>query len=317
MSQRFKELLVKAYAKKYNVSEEDARSVLAPILSDEDRLGKLEKLVNELGVTAEALSKIPNEVKPIAASMLIGETMRDEGDMSSRELKKLARDVAMIRAIFSGVFSEDRNADQSLLEEIRSLKEENQKLREEIRSIREEKEKKELNMKIGKLGKMLKKIVGKLTELEERVSEVESKGGQVTQNEKKSIKDLKEEITSMINDAKDLLEALGYDVKKPSEMMHIPEKEYELRSKREQTMMELIGKHIGPALADYLKEPKKIAELLMALKSIGVGSQSSAPPQQPAGPPRATSAPPKLEEFLKEKAKEVVKSGKGKSEGGS
>lgn len=260
------DLLIKAYARKYGINEEEAKAVLSPILSDENKLDKFRKLLIELGETANALSNLPEDVRPVAASILTSDLMRrDEDDM--RELRKLARDALLIRLILGDVFL-DNNVVKKLEKEIETIREEFRKLTESFEEKRNERERK-------KMLKILKMFEKRIRDIEKRVSE----GG--------GNDELKAEISKIRNDMNRMIDIF----RKVSSGEG---------SKLGDVLYELV-----PVIVEYLKNPHKIKELADTLASIGSESTGKKIMERGAGIKQRShilktsrNLPPKLEEFL-------------------
>ena len=174
-----------------------------------------------------------------------------------------------------------------------------EELRNEMKELLEEKEKAELKDKI-------ESIVEKISDLESEVRSLKNSGGEGGQ--RPSLKDLVEEINSY----KQALERLGFKVVKPEAEERRESPEMALERKRVEKDYELWTKHIGPAIADLIKNPNKLVDALERLARLtgGMGAQQ----QQPQPVQQVTlRGPPSLEDVMRR----VRPSGSGSGEGGA
>ena len=261
------ELLISAYAKKYGISEEEAKRALTPILSDENKLERFRKLLAELGQTADTLNSLPDEVKPVAASILMGDVLGRQDD-DIRELRKLMREALIIRMVLSSAFS-DSEPLKDLNNKLKEISNEVSKLKEYIEKKKEIAERKKL-MKVLKI-------------LDERIRDVENKikEGAGTNELKKEISRIKADINRMV----DIFRKVSSGGEGSGRVMTV--------------LDELV-----PVFVEYLKNPSKIKELFDAISSIGAEAAGKKMMEKEVSkeaarrtyPSRKT--PPKLEEFL-------------------
>lgn len=174
-----KELLIRTYARKYGVSEEQAREILAPLLSRTDKIESLVKLVEELQLAGGALAEIPDEARPIASKILMKELLDENDDLKSliRDIKRLAVEVKILDTVFKTVFGGSQDmlygtANNPLLEELRrqneELKRENEELKRRLLEIMDMVKEKEREQRE-------KELFDKISQLSSRMSELENK----------------------------------------------------------------------------------------------------------------------------------------------
>lgn len=176
------------------------------------------------------------------------------------------------------------------------LRKEIDNLRNELRRLLEEKEKEELKQKIDSL-------MNKIKDLETRVTELKNSGG--GGEGAGSLTEAIKELESMAH----LLEQLGWKVEKPGERSageSLEKAELDLKKMRLELEKELLGNHIGPAIAEIIKNPERIVRFLNGLRAFftGLGGQQAPQPQaapvQAAPIQAAPSPPPKLESLIRE-----------------
>lgn len=148
LSSQIVETVVKAYARKYGISEDRAREILAPILAKRDKVEEMAKLLNELQTVAGVLGEMPDEIRPMASTMIMKEFIGDEDDLKSiiREARKMALQLKMIDTILKTTLGEpvaqqqqQQNIESNpLIEQLRRENEELRRQNEELRARIEE-----------------------------------------------------------------------------------------------------------------------------------------------------------------------------------
>jgi len=301
-------VIVSAYARKMNIPEDEARKILAPLLSRKDKIREFKELLDKIGMAGEVLAGIPDDARGIAASVMFKDLVAgEEGEeISLKDIRKLALQIALIRETLKAVYGgEEKEIPDEVIKSISDLRREIAELHKKF----EEKEREERE----------KVLLEKIAELEERVNNALKAlmssppkgegGGEAPVSGIEQIKALAKEI----NELAVALKELGYKVERPSEVKPPPspprpeevklkEKEYEISKTKADAVAKLLTDHLGPAFADLIKNPEKIGQLIDSIRKFRetpkVGERVLRELIK-TSPPPPSSGPPSLVERLK------------------
>jgi Asp-tRNA(Asn)/Glu-tRNA(Gln) amidotransferase C subunit len=188
-SRAVEQALVKFYSKQFGISEDDAKSILQPVLERKDVLKEITSRLPEIQSMAEAISKLPPELRQPMVDLFTRSilTREDEEDMAeiTRTAKSLSKAMViakMMSTIISQALKEEQTNKQPEVESLKAeliktelekmrteFKSEIEKLKEEIKSVKGEKRK---NILV-KLAKSLSKLAEALEVHERRFEEIE------------------------------------------------------------------------------------------------------------------------------------------------
>jgi len=276
------DLLINIYSRRYNVPADQAKAILAPILSNKDKLKEFEELISRLGMAGEVISKVPEDARGPLITAVAKDLLADEDVMSVDDIKKLAVKLAMYREIIRAAVG-DSNSDSKLLDEIKAL-------RQEIENLKASRQSEELKKTILK---PLKKLKSRLDELEARL-EAASAQPQQTQQGRSALKELASEIKELqdsLNTFIDALKKLGYDIVRPGE------REYEIKKTEVDTSAE-IRRKLAEAFSDMIKDPDKLDKFLRSISSLFGSRGGQGATGAVESIPTPMSGPPSLSERL-------------------
>jgi chromosome segregation ATPase len=302
------QILVKLYSKHFKISEDEAKALLQPILAKKDVLKQIASRLSDIQATAEAISKLPPELRQpmvdfVTRSIL---TSEDEEDMAEimRTAKSLSKAMIMAKMVskmFSEAFPEEQ---EKKAQEVEALKAELSKIREEVKAEIEKLKQEIMSARrksvLAKLAKSLSKLAEVLEAHERRLEEVEKKiesmqrapvtqpaQSQTESKEAESKEDLKKKVRELIRESTEFLQEFGYEVKKPGEST-TPKEKSPLDKFIEKITETLGDKDVIKIIAETVKE---------TLREL----------RQAQGQPATTPSIPKLESYLGE----VVGGGEG------
>jgi Asp-tRNA(Asn)/Glu-tRNA(Gln) amidotransferase C subunit len=315
-SQAVEEAIVKFYSKQFKINEDEARAILQPVLERKDVLKQVTSRLPEIQSMAEAISKLPPELRQPMVDFVTRNILsrEDEEDMSEimRTAKSLGKAMVMARMvskIFSEAFKEEQtNKSQETeslkaellkteLDKIRTeVKSEIEKLKEEIKSVKSGRRKSvlvKLAKSLSKLAEALEVHERRLEEIEKRIEAIQQAPitqppqpqpaqPQVESREGESKEDLKKKVRELIKESAEFLEEFGFEIRKPGELA--TPKEKSPIDKFIDKMAETISdKDVIRTIAETIKETLK--ELKQA---------------QGQGTPVTTPSIPRLESYMGE-----------------
>jgi len=129
------------------------------------------------------------------------------------------------------------------------------------------KEEEEIKSKIAALADKIESIINNIKELEKRIEAAKAQGNTEAAT---ALSNQVEQLKAQVGAIMDLIKALGYEVIRPSERVPL-EKEYKIKEKEADAFSTVIKEHIGPALAELLRDPAKI---IKAFKELFTGVTS-------------------------------------------
>jgi Asp-tRNA(Asn)/Glu-tRNA(Gln) amidotransferase C subunit len=329
-SQALEQALVKFYSKQFRISEDDARTILQPILERKDVLKQITSRLPEIQSMAEAISKLPPELRQPMVDLVTRSilTREDEEDMAeiTRTAKSLSKAMVvakMVSTIIAQALKEEQTNKQPEAESLKvelikteldkmrtEFKSEIDKLKEEIKSIKGEKRK---NILV-KLAKSLSKLAEALEVHERRFEEIEKRLEAIQQapvvqqpqlqpaqpaqpqpesKEAESKEDLKKKVKELIRESTEFLEEFGFEVRKPGEAS----------SRKEKSTVDKLIDKIADAISDkdvIRIVAETIKETLRELRQA-----------QGQGQPATTPSIPRLESYISEVAEEETPKGSG------
>jgi t-SNARE complex subunit (syntaxin) len=101
-SQAVEEAIVKFYSKQFKINEDEARAILQPVLERKDVLKQVTSRLPEIQSMAEAISKLPPELRQPMVDFVTRNILsrEDEEDMSEimRTAKSLGKAMVMARS---------------------------------------------------------------------------------------------------------------------------------------------------------------------------------------------------------------------------
>jgi Asp-tRNA(Asn)/Glu-tRNA(Gln) amidotransferase C subunit len=317
-SQAVEQALVKFYSKQFKISEDEARTILQPVLERKDVLKQITSRLPEIQSMAEAISKLPPELRQpmidfVTRSILSRE---DEEDMS--EIMKTAKSIGkamvmarMVSKMFSEAFQEEQTNKSKEAESLKAellkteldklrteIKSEVEKLKEEIKSVKNERRKSVL----VKLARSLSKLAEVLEVHERRFEEIEKKiesiqqipvmqppqpqpaQPQIESREGEPKEDLRKKVKDYIREAREFLEEFGFEIRKPGELV-APKEKSPIDKFIDKIAETISDKDVIRMIAETIKETLK--ELKQA---------------QGQGTPATTPNIPRLESYMGEVA---------------
>ena len=305
------------------VRPEEARSLLAPLLSKKDRLEEFKRMLDDIGSAAKVLEGLPDDVRPVVAGALVRDVLgnADAGDDMKalvREASAAAAKVAIISSVMNAAFAnvgqgrEEPKEVAELRELVKRQSEQIDRLMAELEKLREEKREREakaIRKTIVRLYKAVKSLNDRIGDVESRIMEAASRGGGEGGKGVVDALDALKEIGDKINSAAESLKKLGYLVMSPEEMVRSArssaDKEYDIKKVSAEAYSKVLKEDIGPALAELIKNPKKIVEFVDALRNL-VGGRSAMEEAYgkagEAGKARTSATsrgPPRIEEYAK------------------
>jgi Asp-tRNA(Asn)/Glu-tRNA(Gln) amidotransferase C subunit len=315
-SQAVEQALVKFYSKQFKIGEDEARTILQPVLERKDVLKQITSRLPEIQSMAEAISKLPPELRQPMVDLVTRSilTREDEEDIAeiTRTAKSLSKAMVvakMVSTIISQALKEEQtnkqNEAESLkvelikteLDKIRTeFKSEIEKLKDEIKSIKGGKRK---NILV-KLAKSLSKLAEALEVHEKRFEEIERRLEAIQQipvvhqpqpqpaqpqaepKEAEPKEDLKKKVRDLIRESTEFLEEFGFEVRKPGEAV----------SRKEKSTIDKFIDKIADAISDK-DVIKTVAEMIKeTLREL----------RQAQGRPATTASIPRLESYMSEVA---------------
>lgn len=289
------EVLVKLYSKHFKMSEDEARAMLQPILAKKDVLKTISSRLPEIQATAEAISKLPPELRQPMVDFVTRGILSHEDEEDMSEISKMAKSISkaaivakMVSQIMSEAFKEGQGEKKNP-QEVEALKAELDKIREEVKA-EVEKLKQEIKSArrksiLVKLAKSLSKLAEVLEVHEKRLEEIERKVESIQQTpiiqpaqpqpeskEDESKEDLKKKVKDYIKESKEFLEEFGFEVKKPGESQTPPKEKSSIDKLIDRITETLSDKDVIRIVAEMVKETLK--ELRQAQ---GQGQSATAP----------------------------------------
>jgi tetrahydromethanopterin S-methyltransferase subunit G len=237
------EVLVKLYSKHFKMSEDEARAMLQPILAKKDVLKTISSRLPEIQATAEAISKLPPELRQPMVDFVTRGILSHEDEEDMSEISKMAKSISkaaivakMVSQIMSEAFKEGQGEKKNP-QEVEALKAELDKIREEVKAeiekVKQEIKGARRKSILVKLAKSLSKLAEVLEAHEKRFEEIEKKiesiesiqqtpvtqqaQPQTESKEGESKEDLRKKVRELIRESTEFLEEFGYEVKKPGE----------------------------------------------------------------------------------------------------
>jgi len=138
-----------------------------------------------------------------------------------------------------------------------------------IEKLIKAKEEEEIKAKIAELANKIESIINNIKELEKRIEAAKAQGNTETAM---ALSNQVEQLKAQVAAIMDLIKALGYEVIRPSEKVPL-EKEYKIKEKEADAFSTVIKEHIGPALAEIIRDPARIIKAFKELIS-GVTSET-------------------------------------------
>ena len=301
VSPNVEELIIRTYAKKYNVPEEQARQILAPLLAKKDKIEELNKLMYELGLLGETMEKLPDDAKPLASTMILKDILReDEDDIRDmlKQVRNIALQIKLVETVFKSMGFGAEQQSNPMVEELRRQNEELRKQNELLMKKIEELEKTiEERKRKEEIEKLKEELTNKIADLEKQLQNMlnnVARNPQLAQSQDFLSKI--QEISQTIEHTKKLLETVGFKVTAGKEVVVPPKEEYEIRKTKADAVSKFISEHIGPAIAELLKNPSKLVDLLNAIRAM---NQNIPQTQQIMKPTQVkVEKPPSLEEVM-------------------
>ncbi len=315
-SQAVEQALVKFYSKQFGISEDDAKAMLQPVLERKDVLKEITSRLPEIQSMAEAISKLPPELRRPMVDLVTRSilTREDEEDMAeiTRTAKSLSKAMVvakMVSTIISQALKEEQTNKQPEVESLKAelikteldrirteFKSEIEKLKEEIKSVKSKKRKNVL----VKLAKSLSKLAEALEVHERRFEEIEKRLEAIQQapvvqqpppqpaqpqaepKEAEPKEDLKKKVRELIRESTEFLEEFGFEVRKPGEMV----------SRKEKSTVDKLIDRLADAISDK-DVIRTVAEMIKeTLREL----------RQAQGQPATTTSIPRLESYMSEVA---------------
>lgn len=164
-------LVVQAYAKKHNISEEQALALLEPILNDRNKLEELYRTLKEAEILGETFNNIPDEVKPIASRLIDTHLTGEDDDMLSiiKEARKLAIQLKIIDYVLGTTLGGNKREEDEI---IRRIIEENERLRRENEELKKSLEKIMSYLEEQKKKSELEALRSQINELAQRIESI-------------------------------------------------------------------------------------------------------------------------------------------------
>jgi L-rhamnose mutarotase len=218
MSEDLAKLLVKKYAEKHGISEEEAMQRYLPLFKENDEtLKRLEREASKLamateifGKLGEARDKMPDPAQAALGAMATATVAKtvlgdeDEGDL----MKGLMDEVKKVQKVYLAMRFIDRLLGGSDEEVVKQLLGKLEALEQKIAGIEEKKKSEE----VAKLEEMIKELHEKLEAMAAMVTSQPQPDNNVEEKKPKSLDDLLKEYMSITEEAKGWLERIGYRV---------------------------------------------------------------------------------------------------------
>ena len=286
------EALVNAYARAKGIPVEEARQIVEPMITNREYRDELTEFLKDLGLIGGALRELPPESREAVTQALVSKVAEPEDEFDIRALRKLGLEMAAINAILNSAFG-GNNRNDPMVEELRKqnelLRKELQELKETLRTREEEERRKEYEKRLRVLYKRLKSLDEKLDELKESST--------VPNEQKKSalmsLAELVEEAQKEIN----ALKKIGIKVGGSEQEVTLGRERLEIEKEKSKAWNKIMSEHIGPAIAELIKDPKKIVEVFRYAREIAE-SRNYMSSQAPEQPKPVSSELPKLEDYL-------------------
>ena len=218
------EALIMAYSKKYNIPPEQARQLLQPLLSKQDRLKELEEFLRRVDSIKPVITSLPDEAKTPASLLLIRELVGSSKGSDEDSLTKAAIIKEILKSLRDDTDSKKFEAViNELRKDIMELKEEQSKRSafEELRKELEEMKKRfdELQERMSKpqqvqqpspIEDLVKKIEDRFKSIEERMNQM--------QHQPQQLKSLATQVFKELEDTIDLAKKYGLIKEAPEQV---------------------------------------------------------------------------------------------------
>lgn len=307
LSPKVIDALVNAYAMAKGVSVEQARSIIEPLLTRPEYKNDLEKFLRDVGLMGDVLSKVPPESREAITKAIVDKMAEEEEDegINVKAIKKMAIEIAMVNAILNAALGGTNNGKTS--PELEMLRERNEQLERELREIKELLRQKEEEEKERRLRETIKELKDEIKNIREEIVSIKNNPNIEPEVKKSAIEKLAE-LADQLEKEMEILGKLGFKVVSKSEP-EIASKRIELEREKNKAINDLLTKHIGPALADLIRNPEKIMRLIryarMAVESPNYMAQQTQSKEEPI------EELPSLTKYLEE----VGEGGSGQEEG--
>jgi len=294
LSPKLVDAIVNAYATAKGIPVEQARSIVEPLLSRSEYRNDLEKFLRDLGLLSDVLSRIPPESREVVTKAVLDKMAYEDDDegFNINSIRKLALELGVINTILKSVFGNN----DSEHPEVKALRERNEALEKEIKELKEMLMKKEIEERERKLMETIENLRKEIERVKEDINNV--KNIPTDNTPKKSALEELSDMVDRLEKELSALEKLGIRIGNKYEP-EITTKRMEIEREKSRAWNELLTKHIGPALADIIKNPEKIVKLIRYAR-MATSTPNYMEQHASGGEEREVEELPTLDKYLEE-----------------